>query len=730
MSAQPVDYEALAKQAGAVSSTPPSGGRGGGVDYAALAKQAGAVSSTPAVDSPAQMKYGTGPNSTGTAYSRKTHQLQQPADLKAIEEANRPKRMERATGKFGEQHPVLASPVDFLQGVGTGPLTLARGVSQIAHHLVPSIPEIPAEYSEPPDSNVAKAGNLVGQVLTPGVPEIEAATTGGKIGVAALQGAVAAGSQPVDDGQNFWEEKGKQVGTGAVVGPLAAGAASLVGKGVSKLMNSRAGNIPEEAAGLMEAGKKHGVRLTYGDITRNPSVQKAEVAMENVPVVGMSGERAAQQSEAKGAAQSIVSSRYDKFLDTDPGLIGDIQHAADGGDARANHLLDQLQHAGNDPDKILQTSIGLGDFRTRQEAEHLYDRVGELVKKHNLPDVPLGGTSQAVSQALAEAEGSKLPDRQLIGILRDIKSGISPKAAARPANPFPVGTVAAKEFDRKSAASIPAQNDYESIRQLRSDLGNKIQTYMSGENGIIGEKGVGQLQRVKSAIEGDLSAFTENSGVSEVQQAAKTADAYYKTARVPYKDAMLSAAAADKEPDQIFQRFIQAGKGDRAQRFYDSLDPKGQEAVRYKIVSTAVEKATNDTTGTFSPQKYFTAMNKLDDAAGVFFKGADRAEIEGFNNLMAHVTRAGQYAENPPTGQRMVSGMVTAGAIVQPVMAAKVGAVVLAAKTLFTTDRGKSFLLAASKFPPGSLRMRALIRQMPSIASRVANQLRGSQDGK
>lgn len=44
MTSQPIDYTALAKQAGAVSSAPPPSG----IDYAALAKQAGAVSSTPA----------------------------------------------------------------------------------------------------------------------------------------------------------------------------------------------------------------------------------------------------------------------------------------------------------------------------------------------------------------------------------------------------------------------------------------------------------------------------------------------------------------------------------------------------------------------------------------------------------------------------------------------------------------------------------------------------------
>lgn len=48
MSTAPIDYDALAKQAGAISSQPAQTSGGGDVDYDALAKQAGAISSEPA----------------------------------------------------------------------------------------------------------------------------------------------------------------------------------------------------------------------------------------------------------------------------------------------------------------------------------------------------------------------------------------------------------------------------------------------------------------------------------------------------------------------------------------------------------------------------------------------------------------------------------------------------------------------------------------------------------
>lgn len=52
MSTQPIDYDALARKAGAVSAT------GGAIDYDALAKKAGAVSSSPAAEPPPSKSFG------------------------------------------------------------------------------------------------------------------------------------------------------------------------------------------------------------------------------------------------------------------------------------------------------------------------------------------------------------------------------------------------------------------------------------------------------------------------------------------------------------------------------------------------------------------------------------------------------------------------------------------------------------------------------------------------
>jgi hypothetical protein len=623
---------------------------------------------------------------------------------------------------------------------GSKALGMVEGAGQFAHHLFSTLGL--AEAKDDPfldlmlqvqkqdfAQNVRpKPGPLAGTVgdlalwsLMPGVAEAgPGAGLGARMASGALNGAVAGADQPTDvsGSGDYWSRKAGQTGLGAAVG---AGTAAVLGVG-SKIVNAARGNVGAENADLIAAGKQHNVRLTYGDVTGNPIAQKGEVAMESMPLVGTAGTRAAQQTEAKAAADNVQQGLWDKFLDTEPGAFQDVQTAAQSGDQRARNLIDKLQNAGNDPDKVLQASIGLGDFRTRQTATELYDNVQNLVEKNNLGDVRLTASAKALNSSLSELNAAKLPNRDVQTLLGQVRASVTPKAAP-PAGPPPLNI---QDFQAWQAAQKPpasAGNDYGSIRQLVSDLGDRIRGYYEGSNAIIGEKGVGYLERVRNALQDDLSSFARTSSVPEVQQAGQVADEYYKTARVPYKDGMLAQASVTTEPDQIFQQFIKAGKGDRAQNFYNALDPKGQAAVRYDMMAKAVNDATVPSSGgpIFSPAKFTGSMSKLNDAYGVFFTGPDKWQMDGFKNLMAHVTRAGQFAENPPTGNRLIpfalGGGVALAAKTNPVVAAQAAGMVSLLKVAMTTAAGRNFLLAASSLTPGTAAMENLVDRMTARAA-------------
>jgi hypothetical protein len=455
---------------------------------------------------------------------------------------------------------------------------------------------------------------------------------------------------------------------------------------------------------VKEQGRKYGVRLSAGDISQKPTLKNIEVSAEKIPGIGMEGFREKQQIEAKAAAGNVRSQYEDALINAEPSALDDLRAAAEKGDERARNVLEKMTQAGNDPDRVIQASIGLGDWTTRQKATELYDKVQDLAEKHNLGDVPLNTTGKAIGSSLQQLRPAKLPNKEVIRLLQEVKDSISPKLDSE-GNPL---------LDAEGKPVSP-NNTYALIRQLHSDLGERIREYYQGNNALIGEKGVGYLERVNNALEDDMRNYAQNSGVPEIVEAGKIADEYYKSARVPYKNGMLAAAATSNEPDQIFQQFIKAGKKDRAQNFYSALDDRGKAAVRYNMVAKAVDDSINPQSGIFSPQKFFTAVDKLDDAYGVFFTAKDKAEIQGFKNLMGHVTRAGQYAENPPTGQRVIPYLVAGGAasaipaaIKHPFMAGTGLAVIAAARGLLTTVKGRDLLLRMNGIKQGSPLMESL----------------------
>lgn len=491
---------------------------------------------------------------------------------------------------------------------------------------------------------------------------------------------------------DFWSQKGKQTATGVVLGPVAQAlmqkaVVPVIGKTVNAVKNA----VDPAAKTVQDLGEKFGVRTTYGDITQKAGAQKAEVAMEQVPVVGTAGFRAAQQTEASGAANKVVDGLREKMINSGFKGMAQIDAAASKGNKVAIALQNEIANSGDDWNKIVQTSGNVQAFRSKLIADKLYGKVETLANQAG--DVPLNNTFQAAQAARKAVEASPLPDQSVLNLLNKIEEGITKPGV---------------------------DASFTGARRLRSDLGDLINDYYKGANAVTGSKGAGVLQQVKSAVEQDMQDFAVNSGNRDLATAWKRADRFYRESVVPYKDRMLASALKDAPADEVYGKFVQAGKGDRAQKFYEALDPKGQSAVRYGMVANALDKATNESTEVFSPAKFAQSLERVKEAQGVFFKGQDKWELDGFTKLMRHVERAGQYAENPPTGQRVVPWLVGGAAAMNPEAVATGLGLSTVARLMFTTAAGKRFLLAASDLQPSSPAMAKLLDKINQEMPRVA----------
>lgn len=70
---------------------------------------------------------------------------------------------EKVSESLGITNPILAAPIDAVQGIGAGVMSTLHGASRLAHSAVSAIPEIPESLGTAPDSLAGKIGKGVEQ---------------------------------------------------------------------------------------------------------------------------------------------------------------------------------------------------------------------------------------------------------------------------------------------------------------------------------------------------------------------------------------------------------------------------------------------------------------------------------------------------------------------------------------------------------------------------------------
>ncbi|MQZ31933.1 hypothetical protein F4U02_13160 [Acinetobacter haemolyticus] len=500
---------------------------------------------------------------------------------------------------------------------------------------------------------------------------------GGGLAAATGRGALSGG---VIEGSSYAQnanERHKNAALGGIGGAAGGLLSRAISGGVTRGVNAYRNNLQQGAKEIIEQGEKHGVRTSVGDVGRNPLVQKTEVRMEEMPIVGMAGFRKAQHEEAEKAANKITEGLRKKMTEVDYKSLSKIQTAAKNGDKNAIRIMNVVNKAGDDGGKILQAAAEIKHWRGQQVASELFGRVA---KSAGNSEVSATKTFRAIDDVI-NTESKTIPNEKLLTELNKIRSNWT--EASNPRN-------------------------FRELQAARSRLGELVNQW--GREG----ESTKALTKIRTAIDDDLADFANNSNNPRLIREFKQANKFYQDLQVS-KDKALAQSMRSSEPDQIFKTFMQYGKGDKAANFYKNLDPKGQAALRYEMAKKALDKATNSNKEAFSPANFALEFEKMNEPYKNVFNSTDKAQMDGFVKLMRHVERAGQYMENPPTGNRAV-GLMATGAFFDMGLTLKVTGATALTKTMFTTDAGKRILLAAKDLPPDSPKLANLLKMAQRLS--------------
>lgn len=400
---------------------------------------------------------------------------------------------------------------------------------------------------------------------------------------------------------------------------------------------------PVPAERIIATGVKHDVPVYFDDVTNSALAKKVGVAAESLGSMGTGAGRAAQNVAASDAARRLAA-------EARPGAVDDVAAGVQSG------LKRQLAIFRKEKDRLYKIAADrlepAGRMATPQFTAKLHDALDRQGKR-----AAMGINNEELMNSLETW----------------------------------------KKLGRAGTFSETAE--------LRSSVDDAIDNYFRGRDSTIGKRGVKELISLRDALDSDLESFANHVG-GDAAKAWREADNFYKTNLVPFKVRGFKDLVKNDEPEKAWTYLLaQSGLGSRATRMYNALDDEGRQTVRYGLVKDAYDGALNES-GIFSPAKFAGYMERNKKVVDQFFKGKELDEINGFTQLMRHIERAGKYAENPPTGNRLIlPTLFGAGAIGGSGwkgVAATVGTAGVSTRLLFQTKTGRDLLLNMSRQKMGS----------------------------
>ena len=547
----------------------------------------------------------------------------------------------------------------FRAGAGYGALDIYQGVKQLFGGDVEEYKGTKAAYLDATKGDKTTAvGEIAGGIaatlptmLIPGGAVANAISkakplvkTAIALGSAGSAGMGYGATEFVDEG----ETRTKNTLLGGLFGVGSVGAGMLLKKVGSKAFNALKGKYANaDVQDLMDLSKKYDIPLSKADVTGKG--KNTERALEGVPLVGMGGFR----KEGAAKVQSAIKREADNINPAwDDAIQESLARKAKAGKAQARVNYDRVEKLSHGVSVEPKNAI-------EQAAKHEADIAGSIMGNETNPFSKIRQNLIKKERTFtdlrkdrsdlqkAAVKASTAGDRNLARQLNEVKDGIEAD----------IETLISKKAEKdavKKGSEMFAEMPYANA------TGSKA--WKEGDSRAISsltmEKyGSSVDDRAKNAWLDKAEAASKE----DLKSAFKTAQDHYKKAVVPYNDRTIVNAIKTDTPDELFEKFIKKGKGDRANNFYNLLDDKGKAAFRDGLIDNAIKGATNPATGEASPAKLAGYLQRMSDPIESTLKGPDLEQVKGLAKIMKHAERYGQVNESPSNGMALIPYLKAGG---------------------------------------------------------------------
>jgi hypothetical protein len=224
---------------------------------------------------------------------------------------------------------------------------------------------------------------------------------------------------------------------------------------------------------------------------------------------------------------------------------------------------------------------------------------------------------------------------------------------------------AVAELQRFKQALNSTDQTYSTLRKNRSELRDVIKSYDSPLRSQMPTRAKSLLNRVYGSFTDDMNDAAKAALSPRDFGRLKEADAIYASeAERLTKTRLKSVLDKGDLTPEVAETLLFSTKRSDVKNLYESLTPKGREAVRATLVQRAINKAGG--LDDVSPDKFLNELRRLESQTGVVFKGDQRKQIEGLKQVLAATKRAGQAGVQTASGQQLYApvGAAAAGSLI------------------------------------------------------------------
>jgi hypothetical protein len=246
------------------------------------------------------------------------------------------------------------------------------------------------------DTKAGLAGNVLGQVAQTAAIPGGAASTLGKFGLSAANGALFSGLQPVASG----EYRALNTGLGAGLGVVGQGVAS----GLGRLATGAKNALPEAVQTSIDLARRAGIPLNVAQVSESGPIKAMQAVSRWLPFSGAAGAAKGQQeafNSALGRSMGLDKAKY---------LTDDVMRSARqkiGGVFEDIYGRNDVPLSADAMRRLVAVESGAAKNLTHDEAQVVRNQLDRIIS--NSEDGALTGKKyQAVRTLIQKAEG---PDK-------------------------------------------------------------------------------------------------------------------------------------------------------------------------------------------------------------------------------------------------------------------------------------------------------------------------------